>query len=127
MDSRKLSQIDVTDPVELRRYEARLGKRLQQLGFHLSKGPTIQPGQKIRLKKGPVTRGYQITDVSSNNVVLGMRHELTLQKVERFWEVKHNEVQIRKYKEKAELRRKRQPVVRRDHDETWRWLHVVPL
>lgn len=51
MDTRTISQIDLDDPHELRRYEDRLKKRLQRFGYHISKGRVEPTTQRIRLKR----------------------------------------------------------------------------
>lgn len=75
MDRRTIAEIDFSDAKELRRYEARMSKRLLQLGFHLSKReiqPTIPQKQLKRVQK---QRRYQIKDASTGEIVLGKRHE----------------------------------------------------
>lgn len=101
MDNRTLAQIDCSDSEELRRHEDRLNKRLLRLGYRLSKGATVSPVRKIPLKREPTKRGYKITNVSTGEVELGTRHDLTLQQVEEFWQKKDNEWWAEKRRQKS--------------------------
>jgi len=82
------------DPKEIRRHEDRLSKRLQSLGYSLSKGVTetlMRSCKKIQLKRVSPMRGFKITNMATRAVELGEKHNLTLGQIEAFWLQKHNE------------------------------------
>ena len=91
MDYRTIASINPDDPQELRRHEDRLRKRLQRFGYHLSKGATTLPVRKIPLKREPVKRGYKITNISTGEIELGEKYDLTLAQAEEFWQKKDSE------------------------------------
>ena len=91
VNNRMLSQIDTSNPKELRRYEDRLSKRLQRFGYQLSKGTTTLLVRKIPLKRESAKRGYKITNIATGKIEYGERHDLTLEQVEEFWVRKYNE------------------------------------
>lgn len=81
-----LAMIDLTDVQSIQGYEDLLRKRLNRLGYGLSKRKTIQPGPHfIELKKTPKPKGFKITDVASGSTVAGENYDLSLEEVERFW------------------------------------------
>ena len=99
--------MDKDDPREVRLHEGRLKKRLRKFGFALSKGKT-ETG-KIQLKRIPPKRGFRITDLATGAVVLGEKHDLSLDEVEAFWLQKDNErwAEKRKAKEAKEALKQR--------------------
>lgn len=107
MDYRTIASFSSDDSRELQRHEDRLRKRLQRFGYHLSKGITILPTRKIPLKREPTKRGYQISKVSTGEVELGERHDLTLGQVEEFWQRKNNEWWAEKQKARTERQKAR--------------------
>lgn len=91
--------MDKDDPREVWLHEERLKKRLRKFGFALSKGKT-ETG-RIQLKRNiPPKRGFRITDLATGAVVLGAKHDLTLEQVEAFWLEKDNERQKEEWKAK---------------------------
>ena len=80
MNNRMLSQIDTSNPKELRRYEDRLSKRLQRFGYQLSKGTTTLLVRKIPLKRESAKRGYKITNIATGKIEYGERQNRKISK-----------------------------------------------
>ena len=81
-----LAMTDLTDTKSVQRYEDLLRKRLNGLGYCVTKRKTIQPGAHfIELKKTPKPKGFKITDVASGSTMAGENYDLSLEEVERFW------------------------------------------
>lgn len=104
-----LVQIDLSNAKNVQGYEDLLRKRLNGLGYCVTKRKTIQPGPHfIELKKTPKPKGFKITDVASGSTVAGENYDLSLEEIERFWSkeyekwcVEQRERKRRKEQEKA--------------------------
>ena len=82
---------DKTDITEVRRHEDRLRKRLEKLGFRLTKGETVKRSSHLKqLKHELRSRGY--------------KYDLTLEEVEAFWLREYNKWNIAKWQEKRKRR-----------------------
>ena len=76
---------DKTDITEVRRHEDRLRKRLEKLGFRLTKGETVKRSSHLKqLKHELRSRGYKITNILTGDVECGGKYDLTLEEVEAF-------------------------------------------
>jgi len=78
---------DTNDPAELRRAADRLYHRLERFGYRLQRGRTVKSAEHhIQLKRGPVQRGFKVTDIATGQVVCGEGFTATLQQINQFWE-----------------------------------------
>lgn len=110
---------DKTDITEVRRHEDRLRKRLEKLGFHLSKGETVKRSSHLKkLKREPRSAGFKITNVSTGDVECGGKFDLTLEEVEAFWLREYNKWNVAKWKEK---RKRREGQARKDGKSIFSW------
>lgn len=68
---------DKTDITEVRRHEDRLRKRLEKLGFRLTKGETVKRSSHLKqLKHELRSRGYKITNILTGDVECGGKYDL---------------------------------------------------
>ena len=96
---------DKTDITEVRRHEDRLRKRLEKLGFRLTKGETVKRSSHLKqLKHELRSRGYKITNILTGDVECGGKYDLTLEEVEAFWLREYNKWNIAKWQEKRKRR-----------------------
>lgn len=110
---------DKTDITEVRRHEDRLRKRLEKLGFHLSKGETVKRSSHLKkLKREPRSAGFKITNVSTGDVECGGKFDLTLEGVEAFWLREYNKWNVAKWQEK---RKRREGQARKDGKSIFSW------
>lgn len=110
---------DKTDITEVRRHEDRLRKRLEKLGFHLSKGETVKQSSHLKkLKREPRSAGFKITNVSTGDVECGGKFDLTLEEVEAFWLREYNKWNVAKWQEK---RKRREGQARKDGKSIFSW------
>lgn len=110
---------DKTDITEVRRHEDRLRKRLEKLGFHLSKGETVKRSSHLKkLKREPRSVGFKITNVSTGDVECGGKFDLTLEEVEAFWLREYNKWNVAKWQEK---RKRREGQARKDGKSIFSW------
>ena len=110
---------DKTDITEVRRHEARLRKRLEKIGFHLSKGETVKRSSHLKkLKREPRSAGFKITNVSTGDVECGGKFDLTLEEVEAFWLREYNKWNVAKWQEK---RKRREGQARKDGKSIFSW------
>lgn len=110
---------DKTDITEVRRHEDRLRKRLERLGFHVSKGETVKRSSHLKkLKREPRSAGFKITNVSTGDVECGGKYDLTLEEVEEFWLREYNKWNIAKWQEK---RKRREGQARKDGKSIFSW------
>lgn len=80
-----LANIDQGNKKSVQGYEDLLRKRLEKLGYRLSKRKTIQPGNFIALKRTRRPRGFRITDLTSGDIVGGEKYDMTVKEIEQFW------------------------------------------
>lgn len=80
--------------------ENRLRKRLPKLGFRLQRGRTITSKHWLTRHPAP-PRGYRITVLASGEVVAGQNFDLSLERVEEFWQKEENRRLEKVRKEKA--------------------------
>lgn len=110
---------DKTDITEVRRHEDRLRKRLEKIGFHLSKGETVKRSSHLKkLKREPRSAGFKITNVSTGDVECGGKFDLTLEEVEAFWLREYNKWNVAKWQEK---RKRREGQARKDGKSNFSW------
>lgn len=110
---------DKTDITEVRRHEDRLRKRLEKIGFHLSKGETVKRSSHLKkLKREPRSAGFKITNVSTGDVECGGKFDLTLEEVEAFWLREYNKWNVAKWQEK---RKRREGQARKDGKSIFSW------
>ena len=99
---------DVLDDAVSR--ENRLRKRLPKMGFRLQRGRTITSKHWLTRHPAP-PRGYRITALASGEVVASQNFDLTLDKVEAFWE-KEEDKRIKKKRKEQVAKCGRKPLKR---------------
>lgn len=80
--------------------ENRMRKRLPKIGFRLQRGRTITSKHWLTRHPAP-PRGYRITALASGEIIAGQNFDLTLEKVEEFWQREENKRLKKKREEKA--------------------------
>lgn len=102
---------DVLDDAVSR--ENRLRKRLPKMGFRLQRGRTITSKHWLTRHPAP-PRGYRITALASGEVVVGQNFDLTLDRVEDFWE-KEEDKRIKKKRKEQVAKMREEAAKKRYH------------
>lgn len=89
---------DVLDDAVSR--ENRLRKRFPKMGFRLQRGRTITSKHWLTRHPAP-PRGYRITALASGEVIAGQNFDLTLDRVEAFWQKEEDKRIKKKRKEQV--------------------------